>query len=585
MKRMKKALALLLAAVLSLGMTIASLAEGGAGTTFSITINNTVEGHTYEVYQIFRGTLQESTNGEHLLSVSEWGSGVDTTKLDDLREELNKKATTSTTGFPLNSIAPGAIADGVRELYTNENAHEFAEIISKYLSNTVYKSVESSLGETVIEIDDPGYYFVKDKDNSLHDDSGNAITPGTAYSRYMIRVAGNAKVDVKASAPTVIKKVKENSALTGNVGAHDTKIPEYTLGTGYNDVADYSIGDMVPFQLIGTVPSTYVGYTTYKYAFHDTLAKGLELDPESIEVRIRHSGNDSEPILAGQDTYSVKPVTTNEDDSTSFSIEFADLKKFPSDKLNSGSMIIVNYNARLTEKATIGSNGNENKVYLTFSNNPNAGGEGNLGRTPEDKVVVFTFKLDLVKKNAQSVDGVHNTLSGAKFKLSRKSDGRWLHYHYDEKNEKNVVIWINDETQASEVTSGEDGSFSFTGLDGGHYLLHETQAPTGFHRLVQPIEFNIVPTLEYTQDYDGVASNAISKLVLGLIGTFQDVAEAGSDGNVSTGVVTMNVFNSNTGALPVTGGIGTTIFYVVGSILAIGAAILLIVKKRMGNEE
>lgn len=181
--------------------------------------------------------------------------------------------------------------------------------------------------------------------------------------------------------------------------------------------------------------------------------------------------------------------------------------------------------------------------------------EPSTGKTPDDTVIVFTYKVV-----ANKVDENNVALKGAAFKLEKKIG-----------SEYQLVDFVNATETAGKYTIVDPNktTFEWTGVDDGDYRLTEIITPEGYNTIA-PIEFTV--TAGHKKEFD--------------FGTRTEVLESltGGDkvsGNVSTGQLTTDVVNKKGSSLPSTGGMGTTIFYVVGSILVLGAAILLITKKRM----
>lgn len=228
---------------------------------------------------------------------------------------------------------------------------------------------------------------MKDKDDSLTGENPDA------YTKFMLELVENTTVSPKSDVPSVEKKVKEDDKYNQDDG----------YGTGYNDVADWTIGEAVPFKLIGTIPAMD-GYETYKYIFHDTISAGLTLDTESVKVYVTEDKNADlsslTPLTAGSD---YELITSPTESHCSFEIAFSDLKsvEIPEGR----KYIIVAYTATLNENAEIGRPGNPNNVYLEFSNNPAQSGEGDneTDETPKDYVIVFTYELDGTKVDAATM--------------------------------------------------------------------------------------------------------------------------------------------------------------------------------------
>ncbi|SDQ37286.1 isopeptide-forming domain-containing fimbrial protein [Streptococcus equinus] len=340
-----------------------------------------------------------------------------------------------------------------------------------------------------------------------------------AYTRFMMQVTGAEAVEVKNGVPSVQKKVKENS--TG----------EWQAG------ADYDFDDDVPFQLTATLPSHFDDYSEYYLEFSDTLSAGLTYNKDAKVSLV--NGNDKTDITSSFDGI--------DGDGSSFKIN--NLKSIPG--VTASSKIVVEYTAKLNENAVIGSKGNPNTVKLVYSNNPNYEGKGEespKGNTPEKNVKVFTYQTIINKVGEDE----KTPLAGAEFTLVKKNkDG----------STKNVDV----------VKNAEGTSFTFKGLDAGDYVLKETKTPDGYNTIEEcrnggkGIEFSIV---------SDVKEGALKSLKV--TGTDREFTS-----DLSAGSLTAKIVNRKGSLLPSTGGMGTTILYVIGSILVLVAAVLLITKKRM----
>ena len=399
-----------------------------------------------------------------------------------------------------------------------------------------------------------GYWMIVDTTKIEGNDTNSLI---------IVDTKGQDEITVtpKTSVPTVDKEVQENSTKD------------------WGDSADYNIGDNVPFKLTGTVSEYYDYYETYKFVFHDTLSNGLTLAEgfgvENVTVKV-----DGVEIESG---FTV--VTSGLDDGCSFHVVFDDLKDITSVKAD--SKITVEYTATLTSGAVIGNDGNLNSVHLEYSNNPNDEQGGETGKTPDETVVVFTYELDVDKVDGSSEnEGTYSKhLEGAWFVLYRTDAEGEKEYAAINENGK-LIGWTSempthqngDSTANGNLKSGEDGKFEIIGLDAGIYYLEETVAPAGYNLLTKPLKLTITATVS-----DEATSAEGTKQLTELEVTVDD-GEA-QEGNVTTGTVSIIVENNSGTELPSTGGMGTTIFYVVGGILVAGAAILLVTKKRMGVSE
>lgn len=415
---------------------------------------------------------------------------------------------------------------------------EILEGIESYVDFTTAPAAEVTSAKSASV--QAGYYIIKDKDSSQDGKYD-------AYTNYIVQVAGNVKITPKSSVPTVKKEVKDINDST-----------ETALGEWQKD-ADHDFNDKVCFRLTGTLPENYATYTTYEYIFHDTMSKGLTFDPASVEI-YRGDEKTGTKIEASNYTVSNQSGTDGE---TEITIKFANLKTAVN--ATSDDKITVVYEATLNEQSVIGSAGNPNKVYLEFSNNPNGKGTGN---TPEDTVTVFTYKVA-----ANKVDGNRNKLAGAGFKLSKfdKEKNDWKLVGY-----QNVKLGDNGnpvETDGHyEVANKTATSFAWNRIDDGKYKLEEVVTPAGYNT-IDPVEFDVVA---------GHANLALTSLS----GTKTDgtVGEYTFTPDKTEGSLTTDIVNQSGTVLPSTGGMGTTVFYVVGGGLMAVAVVLLVTKKRMENK-
>lgn len=490
MKATKKIAAMILSVIMAVLMVIPVVAAENY--TISVPENAQTEGHTYEIYQIFTGDYSESEEKGSVLSNVKWGKNGIETEGTEVSETV------------LNDLANASGSE-----------KDLLEVITEYanLETDEYSTVAAGESENV----PAGYYLIKDVDKSLEGKDD-------AYTLYIVQVVGNVTIEPKADVPEFEKKVQDTNDSTGET-------------SGWQDSADWDIGDDVPFKLEGTVGSDYDNYETYKFIFHDSLSKGLSFNG-NVTVKV-----DGVEITEG---YTLVPVGSTTDDCT-FEVRFDNLKEI--DSVHAGSVITVEYTAKLNTEAVIGSAGNPNTAHLEFSNNPNAGQDG-TGETPDDTVIVFTYKTVINK-----VDDNNQPLTGAEFTLEKKVGNGW----------ETIDV----------VKNAEGTTFTFTGLDDGTYRLTETKTPAGYNS-IDPIEFTI--TAQHTIESDdprleGLNGNTVSGEI--------NLSPAEEDEDA----LTANVVNKKGATLPETGGMGTTIFYVIGGILVIGAGVLLIAKKRMNNSE
>ena len=541
------AAAVVMAACAAVPMGSSFSASAAGNNTITITaVDGAAITHNYEAYQVFKGQYAAGSLGN-----IDWGTGVDG---DAILAELQSAAAPLDVfnGAKNAKDVAEKLAAGAKKAEDDELAVAFAAVVGKHL--TAVKSGTYANG-AITGLDD-GYYLVQDASDSP---SGTGETNSGAKTRFILKVAGeeNATVTAKSSAPSVVKKVKENTNVSDYV---------YTDATGqktdadYNDVADYNIGDAVPFKLYGTMPSTIEDYSKYKYVFHDTL--GTQFDaPTAGDVTVKIDGT----TAAGADVNVEGQKIT---------VTFNNIKD--GNTIAKDSVVTVEYTAVLNSTAEIGLNGQENEVYLTYSNNPNWTGEGtpeDSGKTPEDKVIVFTYELDVTKyldNEKTKADAEDGTKAG--FKLGNADGSKWATVD----GNLRITGWVNDVAAATEVTTDATGIFKFIGLDDGTYTLRETTTPTGYNTMAD-LNLTIDATTSNVQDWNFGAENA-AKSALSEIKLTMNNKE--TTGDVTEGKVEGSIINQKGSSLPSTGGIGTTMFYVGGGVLVAGAGVLLITKKR-----
>ena len=567
MKYTKKLFALLLAVLMVAALAVPALAADP--TTYTVTISKDATdkaAHTYGAYQIFTGKL-ETVDGKKVLSDIQWGTGIDTTKVGALITELN-----AIDGV---TIASGANAAAVAKAISDANianddakAQAVADALNKALSTTTAGtgSIAADAASGTITGLAAGYYLIKDTGTI-------AATENGAYTRFILEVVDNVTVAEKANVPTVTKQVKEKNDTAGTE-------------SGWQDAADYDIGDAVPFKIEGTLPGKFAEYDTYTtYTITDTLSGGLTA-PAAADI---HITLDTE---TGTDISSLFNVAVNGKVITISLKDGVDLKtaKVGDVGFTASSKIIVTYSATLNESGvTYGSAGNENKVKLEYSNNPNYNGSGDKGTTPEDKVVVFTYQINALKveptSDAAIDQAAYNALTDAE-----KAD----YVKIGDKYQKVTALAGAGFTLYKEVKSGDTVSwekvgneikgvttFEFKGVDAGKYKLVETTVPAGYNKAAD-VEITV------TAEYDTTSQDPKLKKLTVTPDSFAAVVTAGTndgtDAITTNGIISGKILNEKGSVLPSTGGIGTTIVSVGGGIRVAAAVILLITKKRVREE-
>ena len=500
-KAMKKLMAALLAVAMVCAMAIPAFADGSSSTSTAAVTRYTItapkNGHTYEIYQIFTGDYDASQPS--MLANIKWG-----------------KNGTGTAGDAVEQTVLDALSKVAS--YTSDN--DKLTVIEKYIDLSTAPLVTITNGGTANDVVG-GYYLIKDQDGT--------VPSSETYTPYIVSVVCDITIKPKSNeVPKFTKKLKDTNDTTGAI-------------SGWQDSADYDIGDDIPFRLQGTVSKDIDSYKTYYYAFHDVEEAGLTFDPDSVEVFV---GDE----VTGTKITTGYTVDTSPADGCTFEIVFDDLKKVSG--VTANSIITVTYKSQLNGNAVLGEHGNVNKAQLEYSNNPRGDGKG---ETPWDNVIVFTYKVVVNK-----IDQAGQPLEGAEFTLTKKIDG-------------------GTEVVKTMTIDGSDKSlFTLSGLDDGEYTLTETVTPANYNT-ISPITFTV--NADHTITWEADPRNTVLTSLSGNTAS----GEITFTHNETDGSLTTDVVNNIGTTLPGTGGIGTTIFYVIGGGLMVAAAILLITKKRMEN--
>lgn len=465
--------------------------------------------HTYSVYQILTGTYGANS------ALGNVQAGTDF-KVTNAAGDQGKDLTAAEAAEKLAKIGS-----------TESDQTKLAEIL-KFANLTTQYGSDLTASAPLTKVP-AGYYLAKDKDDT--------VTGDDAQTLYIVKVVGNSAVTItrKVDKPTFQKKVKDVNDSTGDK-------------SDWQDSADYDVNDEVPFQLTATLPTNdtdFAAYKTYKLVFHDQQSAGLTFNKDSVVVKYGDQ-------TLGTDSYT---VTENVEDKDTFDITITDAKTVKDADgsaitVAAGGKFTVEYTSTLNENAVIGAAGNPNGASLEFSNNPNVGGEGNTGKTPTDKVIVFTYQLDI---NKTFNGGTPDDNDLPEFTL----------YKFDSAtNDYTTNVGKVDITK----TADDKYTASFKRVDDGKYKLVETKTPAGFNTAADT-------TFEITADHDVESDNP--QLTVLKINT--------TAGNTITGTVTADVVNQKGSNLPSTGGMGTVLLYVAGIAVFVLAGATLVMALRRRN--
>lgn len=548
----------------------------------SITIsgNNaskSLTGKTFHLYQLFYAENAiglESVNYTFNDACKSALQNVVGAKINKFASEVTEYEVIDYIQSLNNNVVEGANAVQTEEGYYSDFRY-FVEDLRDELVNV---NADAADIITVMDVNEDGVVVLQGLEYGYYiiDEVSNNAGTNSASSLCIVNTANpDSAVKVKSDYPSVVKKIQEddNQDIVGN--------------DGWNDMADYEIGQTVPYKFTSTVPDMN-GYASYYYAWHDVMDEALTFHPESVEITIS-DGSQEYTLDSSEFT-----VTENVGDET-FVIEIKDLKTLVDTEFDHlddlghntyGQNVVLTYQATLNDKAAeaTGLPGFQNDVRLEFSNDPDSTGVGKTGYTPWDSVVCYTYRLNGLKVNNHD-----KVLENAKFRLYL--DEACTDEVYVKESEYGYIImnadFISDETlsEAVEMSSDENGEFYIIGLDSGTYYLKETAAPAGYRTLLDPIKIDVKATFiadrnNYSQDtlIDLEVSAHVTEFLEGEY--TENDTELITD--VNTGTANLTVVNTVGSKLPVTGSSATLIM------VGVGSALMLVSKglgrKKKGNE-
>ena len=338
-------------------------------------------------------------------------------------------------------------------------------------------------------------------------------------------------------------------------------------------MSDYNIGDYVPYRITSKVPNPEK-FENYTMTFTDEMSTGLTFADTVQDVTEAHKLK----ITVGGNVLTSGYTLTPSDQGQRFTLELP-VKTDGTLKFTEGADIVIEFYGLLNESAVIGLNGNTNKSKLTYSNDPDS---TSTTDTTWDTVITFTYELDVDK-----IDGAtEEALPGAQFALKATSGDHTGKYAIV--NASGILVgWADAKPQADDTSNGAlliadaNGQFKVVGLDDGEYSLTEIKAPAGYNSIPDvavEIQATTANGSDYTDELENKAENALTKLEVNVPVNGTDAIE---EGDATTGAVNIVVENNSGAALPETGGVGTTMFYIIGAALVIGAGVVLVSRRRM----
>lgn len=572
-----------LTAAMALGNVVAPAAmvlAAPAGSTVTFSDADYAASTTYKGIQIFKATVS-SADGAKTVSNIEWAS-------DDAEAAVVAAIKAKEPGYPSENAQDAAdwlsVNAGVTGTDSKVASDNVLSLIADNLDDQGGWVTSSNASLSNLEA---GYWLFLTATAGTPDGKSTDAFTSPVYA--VIDGVSATTVTPKKGVPTVEKKILDDA---------DAVAPDIKNSGEWRDVADSQIGQEVNYKLTGTIASNYATFSTYAYKFTDELSSGLDYVDDSVEVYTLKDG-------AYTKIDASKYVVGWANNTLTVDFKVGDGKKGLKDVegVDAKSKIVVFYKAKLNGKAVIGNavdgnkGGNPNTVKLEYSNNPYAGG---TGQTIEDTVADFAFKLNLNKVD----QGTEKGLAGAVFTI-QSADANTAGQYVASKDAADVVagqlVTVTDANNLPDYvkfTSDSDGNIAVSGLDAGSYKVTELQTPddTKYTKAANPFTFTITPEYDKTAMRVTDLTAAVSEADKGrtdiafgtLDGTAGDnklTGAAGTGTDAAAGEVTINVGNTKSVGLPITGLNGVTLTWVAGgAVLVIGVA-HLIRSRREESEE
>jgi fimbrial isopeptide formation D2 family protein/LPXTG-motif cell wall-anchored protein len=616
-KNFKKLLCVIMALVLSLSMgsmVFAANDSSSTTTTGTLNIQSKETGREYNVYQIFTGDVNDKT-----LTNIEWGSAMKGTGYDytsDLVTALGADATIGAkfAGLGDNPTA-AAVAGCMESEFFTKNA-ENADILASVVGSVIDAkgSPKAAESPTATGTEAPYNYSITGLKTGYYMIDENVLTGKNAketYTRWIMAIAGVQNITSKTSTRPKLEK----DIISRTTTAGDTLDPDHKRYT------DAAIGETLTFKLTSNIPQM-AGYRHYQYVIHDKMSTGLTFEDGSVEVKVNDVVVDSSKYIVTFENQELKIVFKD------FLDNYKDL---------AGKDLTVTYKATLNDTAYSTAIRENNQAYLVYSNDPTATRTTDpddpdnpdddtpkdyvpvTGETPKQEVYAYATSLKVHKKdeNGFALSGAEFTLTG-KVKTGSGEDAKEVSVISNVRIDKTVTyeessngtfykLATGTYTTVAPATDGstdkyydstttkyvrnvketkvlvsknediigtvdEGGWITFTGLAEGEYTLTETKKPDASYNDLEPINFKI--TMNGNPD-DGITWGVARETTTDLV-TFAESSDKQ--------YITAEVINTKGSQLPDTGGMGTTVFYVVGAMLVLVAAVLLVTRRRMREE-
>ena len=589
MKSIRKMMALALAMVMMLAMAIPAMA---AESDYKITVTNTndsvsIDGQTYSAYKLFDLSYNtDKTAYSYTISTSNYFYATAGAKaVLDNYFTFTASAGDSTV-MVVEPKTTGTYYDSTTKTISEAGARQLADDLQEYLASATPVKTGVADGEKAeITVGEDGYFIVTGSATPTDPKASETVVSAVILTN----AQPTATVAPKVSIPTLDKKI------TG-VTEDGSKLDE----AGKAAVA--KVGAKVSYELDSITPDLR-GYEDYTFIISDTISNGLTYDNTSLSSLVVKI--DGTALAAAKYTLAVDGQTFT------LTIPFNTLKDYAA-----GKAIVVTYDA-IVNSGALTTDYEKNTANLEYSHSPY---DDTTNKTPDKETYVIDLNID-VDKVAENASG--KKLSGATFKLYKTVAGATTYaaaeaydanatYYSDAEGTTpveiadeaaftaydgtlyvastgeasklyykwayNKVTWVDTQEAGDSFVTNDQGKLTtqVRGLDQGTYYLEETVAPEGYNLLDSAVEVTIAATHTTSSSDDQVTYSSSSGATI-TNGTVDLTAEQ----TAAQPVATATIINNAGSVLPSTGGIGTTIFYIVGAILVLGAGILLVTRRRM----
>ena len=561
----------------------AAMAFADTGSTVTFADADYATSTTYKGIQIFKATV--TTTGEATtVSSIEWASEAAKVAVVAAIKERNASYSSEIAQDAADWLSANAGVTGTESKVASDNV--LSAIAGKLNTSGAWQTTTG--GSASLSGLEAGYWLFLTAAAGTPDGMSTDAFTSPVYA--VVDGSSSTTVTPKKSVPTVEKKILDDADAAG---------ADLKTSDKWKDVADSQVGQEVNYRLTGTIAGNYATFSAYAYKFTDELSSGLDYVDGSVEVYALNGGT-----YAKIDTDHYSVVNAGNTLTVEFKVGNGDKGLKDVAGVDADTQIVVFYKAQLNSRAVIGNaadgnkGGNPNTVKLTYSNNPYTEG---TGETIEDTVADFAFKLNLNKVD----QGTEQGLAGAVFTIQSADANTRDQYIASKADAAEGVVAgqlvtvadANNLPEYVKFTSDSDGKIAVSGLDAGSYTVTEVQTPDGTkYAKADPFTFTIAPTYDESAMKVTGLTAAVSESDKGrsdiafgtLDGNAGDNKLTGVDGtgtDAAKGEVTINVGNTKSVGLPITGIDGVTLTWIAGGVVLVIGVARLIRRRRAESEE